>query len=584
MRKYIQHCRTHFTYAALYSGFINLLMLTVPLYMLQVFDRVLTSRSHDTLLMLSLVACGALAVYMLLDALRARLLFAAGVALDGIVAPRAIAGMFERGAQANASAEGNVLRDVTQVRGFLANGAVVSLFDAPWMPFYLGIIFLFDVTLGWIATSGALALLALAFVNERLTRGPAERAEQNARAAGAYVETSLRNAEVARALGMQPRLSARWHAMNHAAIDAHTQGALRAHKVSAVTKFLRLALQVAMLAAGAALVIDGQMTAGVMMTGTLILARALSPVENAIGSWKAFMDARTAWRRLSTNAALAEVSEKEALALPAPSGALDAQRVSFAVDAKVILKQVSLQLAAGESLAIIGASGAGKTTLARLLTGVWPAANGTVRMDGFDVAQWPREQLGQHIGYLPQDVQLFAGSVAQNIARFGEVDDEIGSARVIEAAKRAGVHELIQALPQGYDTELGAGGARLSGGQRQRIALARALYGNPRLVVLDEPNSSMDAEGEQALVRSLKELREAGVSVVVITHHSALIGQADKLLVLKDGVAELFGPRAEVLARLTGAAASANQAQRGAQEQAPRGAQITHLASAGRTA
>ena len=389
------------------------------------------------------------------------------------------------------------------------------------------------------------------------------------------LEAGIRNVEIARALGMQARLTARWQQLNHAVVDAHATSALRAQKISAITKCFRLALQVAMLGVGAMLVVDGHMSAGIMMTGTLILARALSPVENAIVSWKACADARAAWHRLSAAAAHAPPAvDTGTLQLPAPSGALAADRLSFTIGARAILKGVSFTLRAGESLGIVGASGAGKTTLARLLTGVWRAQHGSVRLDGFEVAQWAREQLGNYIGYLPQDVQLFAGTVAQNIARLNPVGGPDGSEQVIQAAKRAGVHELIQAMPNGYDTELGAHGAQLSGGQRQRIALARALYGNPRLLVLDEPNASMDADGEQALAHTLRALSEDGVSVIVITHHTALIGQLDKLLVLKDGQVELFGPRADVLANLT----QTHQAQR-----TPRSAQVTHLAATGRS-
>jgi PrtD family type I secretion system ABC transporter len=547
MNVFLRHCRRHFLFAGLFSLVVNVLQLTVPLYMLQVFERVLTSRSHETLLALSIAALGALVVHLLLDLLRSRLLLAAGVSIDGLASPAVLSRLLNHIARIAKRAASAELKDVSTLRGFLSGPGIVALFDAPWAPVYLAVIFLFHPQLGWIATVGTAALLGFAYLNEKLTRQPIRETNAAARLAASVIDGGMCNAEVVNVLGMSQTLQRRWQQRNEQVIDAHVRATGRGNLVAGLTKFTRLLIQVAMLAAGAVLVIDEQATAGVMITATLILARALAPAESAIGTWRAFVDARESYRRLEV---LLASSSGEILStrLPTPEGRLVADRVTFAPHGSqtLLLKSVSFALEAGESLGLIGPSGSGKSTLARVLTGWWRPASGAVRLDGADVASWAREELGPHLGYLPQDVQLFDGTVAENIARLGNASSET----IVAAAKRAHAHEMILQLPDGYDTVIGAGGVALSGGQRQRIALARALFGDPRLVVLDEPNANLDTEGEQTLLGAMRDLKLAGVTTIVISHRPSVLAEVDKLLVLSTGRVECFGPRAEVMAHV----------------------------------
>lgn len=546
MREFLIRCKAHFLYAGVFSFFINLLVLTVPLYMLLVYDRVLTSRSTDTLMLLTVLAVSALVVHFTLEQLRSRLLLGAGVALDALATPRALEGVLQTAARPGPLPPVPATRDVATVRGFLTGGSICALFDSPWLPLYLGLIFLFHWWLGVIAVVGAGMLVALAVLNERLTRSPLDRMNDEARRAGMYVDAGVRNAEAVYALGMVEPLKLRWQDINGRVIDAQVEASRAGGLCGGATRFVRLAIQVLMLAAGALLVVEEKTTAGVMIVGTLILARALAPVESAILTWKSLVEARAAYRRLQQSLAGSR-DDTRALELPPPSGQLDLERVVLALPGgRTLVKGVSFSLAPGEALGLIGPSASGKSTLARLIVGLWPATSGSVRLDGADVSRWPRGQLGRHLGYLPQDVQLFAGTVADNISRLQDASSD----SVIAAAQQAGAHELILQLPQGYDTELGADGANLSGGQRQRIGLARALFGAPRLVVLDEPNAHLDGEGEAALLGAMRRLRDAGTTLIVVSHRPSLLADVDKLLVLKDGQVDLFGPRAEVMARL----------------------------------
>lgn len=540
--------RPYFLYAGLFSLCINLLLLIPSLYMLQVFDRVIGSRSSETLVMLTLAATGALLVMALLDLFRARLMAAAGVALDALLGPRVLDGLLADAARLGGTDYVHGLRDVSVLRGFFTGNGIFSLFDAPWLPFYVLIIFLFHPLLGVVALAGAAILVALAVVNEKLSHAPLERLQDNTRRTTRYIETSLRNAEVVSALGMQPALARRWIGMNADVEKLQLETSRLAARMNGTTKFVRQFIQVAMLCAGAFLVIDQHVSGGVMMAATIILGRALAPVEMLIGGWRSLVEAHGAWLRLDALLRTRK-SREHNTALPKPSGKLAAERLLFAAagSEKAIIKGVSFDLEAGESLGLIGPSASGKSTLARLLLGVWQPLAGTVRLDGADIASWPRKRLGRHVGYLPQDVELFSGTVAENIARLGEPEPQA----VISAAQRANAHEMILRLPQGYDTQIGEGGAALSGGQRQRIGLARALYGKPRLVVLDEPNANLDGEGEAALIQAMNGLKQAGVTLIAISHRPSLLAGMDKLLVLREGAVELFGPRTEVLARLT---------------------------------
>jgi PrtD family type I secretion system ABC transporter len=549
MREYLHKCRFFFVYAGLFSFFINLLLLSSPLYVMQLFDRVLGSRSNETLFLLTLVVIVALVVMALLEMLRSRLLARAGIALDHLLSPTVMAEVLKASARPGSKTYPYAMRDVSSLRAFLTGHGVLAFFDAPWAPVFVIIIFLFHPLFGLIATLGIALLFALAMIEEKITSAPLNDAKTLARRAGAFADQSTRNAEVVYALGMIPAVTTRWQALNNETLQQQTLAGNRSGKILAATKFSRFALQIVMMAAGAYLIIDQHVTPGIMIGATLILGRALAPVEMAIGGWKAMIEARGAYGRLQEMLKGVEAREQP-MPLPAPEGRLSVEKVVFARSiANPVLKGVSFELAAGESMGLIGPSAAGKSTLARVVMGIWPAFSGAVRLDGANIADWDRDHLSLHVGYLPQDVELFSGTVAENIARLR--DPSTCTDEVIAAAKRAMVHDLILRLPDGYDTSIGVEGTVLSGGQRQRIGLARALFGNPRLVVLDEPNSNLDSEGEEALMESMQKLKQDGVTLIVVTHRPSILTNIDKILVLRDGRVELFGPRPEVLARLS---------------------------------
>ena len=525
------------------SFFVNLLLLVPALFMLQVFDRVLASQSGETLLVLLIGVGVALGLLLALDYLRARLQGVAGNIVAESLSPVVTRIVVAQGARRSGRGPSESLRDVGALRALFSSQGLLALFDSPWVIVYVAVIWLAHPMLGMAAAGAAFVMLALALINDFITRREIEALQKAAATATRYLEASLQNAEVAQTLGMTDALIARWRQKNAEVTALQQPTATKSVAMAALTRTVRQAIQVLMLALGAWLVISGEASAGVMIATTTVLGRALAPVEQVVGSWRILADGRAAFRRLSEllNAADALPSR---MALPAPSGQLLAHNLVFRAPQgeRLLLAGVSLHLDAGESLAIIGASGAGKSTLVRLLTGVWKPSAGTVRLDQADLAQWPREDLGPWLGYVPQDVELFPGTVAENIARLGEVD----SARVVQAAQRARVHELILALPEGYDTVVDSHSAVISPGQRQRIALARALYGDPKLVILDEPNSNLDGAGEQALAETLKALR-GQVTVVVVTHRSTLIQHVDKMLVLDAGKAQHYGPTAEVM-------------------------------------
>lgn len=529
-----------------FSFLVNLLLLVPAIFMLQVFDRVLASRSNETLLVLLGGACIALALLFAFDHLRGRLQGIAGSLLDEALSPTVTKAMIEQGAQRRARASTEGLRDVAALRTLFSAQGLLALFDAPWILVYVAVIWFAHPLLGLAAAMAALLMLGLALLNDRLTRREIESLQKSTAGATRYIEASLQNAEVAQTLGMSDALIARWR-QRHAEAAA-LQGAMAGRTVAmaALTRTLRQGVQVGILAVGAYLVISAQATPGVMIACTILLGRALAPVEQVVGSWRVLSEGRAAFGRL---AALIDgaTAQPQRMALPPPRGELQAEQLLFRAPGgeRLLLAGVSLHLAPGESLAVIGASGAGKSTLVRLLTGVWQPSAGVVRLDQADLAQWPREELGPWIGYVPQDVELFPGTVAENIARLGPVD----AAGVVEAAQRAGVHDMILSLSEGYDTPVDPAGALLSPGQRQRIALARALYGDPRLVVLDEPNSNLDGAGEMALAATLKALRGRS-TVVVVTHRNTLVQHVDKLLVLDAGRVRHYGPVTEVMAAM----------------------------------
>jgi PrtD family type I secretion system ABC transporter len=527
------------------SLLLNLALLMPSIYMVQVFDRVFASRSIETLAMLTALTVLALALAYCMDVVRARALAWVGAALDRRLSPAALSALLHRSAQPGRS-DGDALRDIAQLRGFLSGTGIQALFDAPWFPIYVLVITLMHPLLGLAAVLGAVVLLGLGVASERLTREATQRAQQESRAAKHHAGALARNAEVIIGMGMTAGAVAGWRARHDKVLE--TQAALGAtsSRLAASARIARQGLQVAMLALGAWLVIQAHASAGIMIAATILLGRALQPAEQLISGWKGLVEARGAWQRLSEQASIS--STHSDLVLPAPSGRLELERVVFAAtpSGPTLIKGVSLRIDAGESIGLVGPSASGKTTLVRLILGIWTPRTGCVRLDGADIAHWQRDALGAHVGYLPQDVELFAGTVAHNIARLAAVDDD----RVVAAARLAHAHEMILRLPQGYDTQIGEAGAVLSGGQRQRIALARALYGDPKLVVLDEPNANLDAEGEAALMQAIAALKARGVSVIMVGHRQKLMSQLDKLAVLRDGALEAFGPTAAVLPRL----------------------------------
>ena len=544
-------CRREFWTVGLFSGVVNLLQLTVSIYMLQLFDRVYATRSTDTLWLLTVIAVAALLLLAILEACRGMVMARVAAWVEARVAPEG----FLRGIEAELRGRPyrmEALRDLGQLRGWLGSPASLAVYDVPWVPIYLGVIFLLHPWLGWLSLAGAAALFLLTLATEWLTAPLLREAGTRGLAAQRRAEATARNAEVIDSMGMQRPLLAAWQeAVSQAAAPAGV-AADRAAVLLALGRFARLALQIAILGLGAWLVLRQELTPGASIAASIIMGRALAPVEQLIGGFKQLVAARAARRRLELFLAQPRL-RPEGRPLPEPAGRLAAERVVFAFQpapgsgpALPVIKGVSFALDPGESLAVVGPSAAGKTTLLRLITGTLAPSSGTVRLDGADVHLWQREDFGRHLGYLPQDVELFEGTVFDNIARMGEAAPEA----VYEAAKLAGCHEMILRLPQGYETEIGEGGQHLSGGQRQMIGLARALFGAPKLMVLDEPNSNLDGEAEARLVATLAELKRRGVTVVVVSHRPALVQAVDKVLLLKDGAAEMFGPRAEVLKRL----------------------------------
>jgi ATP-binding cassette subfamily C protein/ATP-binding cassette subfamily C protein EexD len=541
-------CRRQFWLVAAFSGVVNLLQLTVSIYMMQVFDRVLATRNTDTLLYLTLVAIFALMILAMLEAVRSVIMQRIAAWVEHRVAPegfmRAVEGQLRGG---NYRME--ALRDLGMCRAFLGSPGMLALFDLPWVPVYIGLVFLLHPMLGWLALGGAIILFILTLTNEAVTAKALQTAGVAAMQGHRRAEAIARNAEVIDSMGMMPAVLRRWRGVLANAQAPQETAADRAAIILALIKFFRLAVQLAVLGLGAWLVLQQELTSGASIAASIVMGRALAPVEQVVGSWKQLVQARSALRRLKVFLTMPRL-RPAGMPLPAPRGDLSVERVSYNFPGQNVsmIKGVSFALAAGESLAIIGPSAAGKTTLVRMLIGTLPPTAGTVRLDGADVFLWQREDFGRYLGYLPQDVELFEGTVFDNIARLSEAEPEA----VFQAAKLAGCHEMILRLPGGYETEIGDAGQHLSGGQRQLVGLARALYGAPRLVVLDEPNSNLDGDSEAALGRALQRLKAQGVTVVLVSHRPALVQEVDKVLVMKDGAAELFGPRAEVLKRLAG--------------------------------
>lgn len=539
----LQKCRGSFFAVGIFSAGVNVLMLTPSMYMLSTYDRVIASGSIPTLGMLSLIMVFLLGAMGFLEWVRSQVLVRVSNRFDSLLANRLYdislkQALFTGGSNTQAMP----LQDLNGLRQFLTGNGLFAFFDAPWLPLYIAVMFLFHPVFGYVAIGAALFLVCVAFLNERMTSGSLTEANKLANNLSAENAKRLRNAEVVHSMGMGGSLRDRWRDSQNQVLLQQTKASTRAGSLTAFSKSSRIIIQSAILGVGAYLAVIGEISPGVMIAGSILLGRALAPLDQIIGVWKQFVTARGQWGRL--NDILTKVPvDQDKMELPAPVGSVLAEQMVVAAPGSKnpILKNVSFNLPAGASLGVIGPSGSGKSTLVRAILGIWPLASGSMRLDGADVFSWDREHLGPFVGYLPQDIELFEGTIAENIARFGDIDSEA----VVTAAKSAGVHELVLSLPDGYDTSLGK--HQLSGGQKQRIGLARALYGDPILVVLDEPNSNLDDTGEVALFSAIRELKARSATVIIVSHRTNILGEVDNLLLMADGTVRALGPRDQVL-------------------------------------
>jgi PrtD family type I secretion system ABC transporter len=534
-------------FAALFSLISNLLYLALPIYTNQIYSRVITSQSGSTLLVLTLGCAFVFVVSGIIDHYRAMVLSGFGVVFDQQLASRTFAALFDavvrrRGTRAQA------LRDLDTVRQAIGGNAINILFDLPWMPVFLLILFVIDPTIGAVTLIGGGVLVILAFLQDRATHSAIKESSEAAIASYSFTDAALRNGEVVRALGMLPTLGRQWARNRYISVASGSQAAQRGGFYSGAIRFVRMLIQILIIAVGAWLVVERTIPSGLLFANMILASRALAPLERMVGSWKSLVDAHEAYKRLD-KMLLEYEPPVPVTKLPQPTGAVAVEMVSFAPAGApaLVLVNLNFKIEPGDFVGIIGPSGAGKSTLARLVTGIWKPNSGAVRLDGADVYSWDREDFGRNVAYQPQDTELFAGTVRDNIARFlPDATDE----QVVAAAQQAGAHELILRLPKGYETELGEGGAVLSAGQRQRVGLARTLFGDPKLIVLDEPNANLDAEGEAALLAALDNAKKRGATVLLISHKPSIFGLADKILVLVGGQVTDFGPRDQVLSRL----------------------------------
>ena len=544
----LKACRESFLSVGFFSFFINALMLVPTFYMLQVYGRVITSGSLTTLTMLTLIMTGLVITLGCLEWTRSRIMVRVSNRLDMLLSRQVYKASFKRALESGGmDASAQPLNDLTGLRQFLSGNGLFAFFDAPWLPIYIAVMFMFHPWFGWVATGSALLLLVLAFINERLTGPTLAQANKEHIGSSLYTTKNLRNAEVIESMGMLETLMERWWNRQKNVLMLQSRASDKGAMISTLSRSFRILVQSLILGLGAYLAVDHQVGAGLVFAGSVLLGRALAPIDLIIGSWKGFIAARSQYARL--NAILAkQQAQPERMRLPAPKGDVQVENLSVAAPGSniPIIKNISFSVPAGCVVGIIGPSAAGKSTLARALLGIWAPLHGVVRLDGADISAWDKHDLGPHIGYLPQDIELFEGSVSDNIARFALVDPE----QVILAATTAGVHDMILLLPDGYDTVIGGDGVVLSGGQRQRIGLARALYGSPRLIILDEPNSNLDEVGDRALIAALHNIRLSGATLFVITHRTNIVSQLDRLMVMSNGGISLFGPRELVLTEL----------------------------------
>ena len=549
--------RKEFMIVGVLSFLANLLMLAPTLYMLQVFDRVLVSQSELTLLAVSIITLFLFGVMACSEWLRSRVLVRAGMRFDEQLSTRVFNASFENYLRQSSTNPSRAFNDLIQIRQFMTGNGIFALFDAPWAPIYIGVTFLLHPLLGFLSLLFAVVQAALAWFGHRHTVAPAEEASKVSSETSSYLQSKLRNVEVLESMGMIANLQSRWNKKYELWMDKNSASQGLTHRVTAWSKFIRYSQQSLALGAGALLVIDGQLSPGAMIAANILMGRALAPIDQLVGTWRSFITCKNSFARLET--LLKDYPERDtALKRVGPTGEITLHQVfaNAAGRTTPILKNISFAVPAGTVVAVLGPSGSGKSTLARVMVGIWPDVAGETLLNGLPIQSWNRIDLGPHLGYLPQDVELFEGSIAENIARLGEVD----SYKVITAARSAGMHEMILRFPKGYDTPIGEAGNLLSGGQRQRIGLARAIYGEPSLIVLDEPNANLDDAGEAALLRTVLELKAKGKTVFLITHRPGAIAVADRLIVLRDGEIYVDGPKDTVLASMRTPFASSSDA------------------------
>jgi len=567
----LKACKGSFISVGIFSLFVNALMLVPTFYMLQVYGRVVTSGSISTLVMLTIIMSVLVITMGSLEWVRSRIMVRVSTKLDVLLSRDVYKASFKRSLESGGmDASAQSLNDLTGLRQFLTGNGLFAFFDAPWLPIYIAVMFMFHPWYGWVAIGSALVLLFLAYMNEKMTGKALGQANKENIAATLYTTKNLRNAEVIESMGMLNTLMHRWGMRQKNVLILQSQASDKGGIVSAISKTFRMLIQSLILGLGAYLAVNHEISPGLVIAGSVLLGRALAPIDLIIGSWKGFIAARSQYDRL--NDTLDKLhAEPERMALPAPQGHVLVENLIVCPPGSKtpILRGISFGVPAGSVVGIIGPSASGKSTLARALMGVWAPQNGVVRLDGADISNWDKDQLGPYMGYLPQDIELFEGTISENISRFTDVDPE----KVVRAAKTAGVHEMILLLPDGYDTVIGSEGVNLSGGQRQRVGLARAIYGSPRLILLDEPNSNLDEVGERALASAIQELKLTGATIFVITHRTTILSQLDRLLVMSAGGVSMYGPRDQVMEEL-------NKQQLAAQQKAAQVATGTAPASA----
>ncbi len=558
LKEAILSSKKSFLAVGFFSLFVNLLMLVPPLYMLQLYDRVLTSRSEGTLYMLTGIVVILFITMALLEIIRSNILVKISNKFDSLLNERVFNTLFDLANKKPGKASSLPMSDLTQIKQYMTGNGLFAFFDAPWIPIYIAVLFMFHPYFGYFAIFAAIVLVIFTILNQMMTKEKLGEANSLSRASTMYVDANLRNAEVVNALGMKNNIRKLWSEKYYGFLNAQSEASYKAGTWANISKSSRMLFQSLMLGLGGYLAIHDEVSAGMMIAGSIIMGRALAPLDLIIGSWKGFSSAKTSYERLDS--LLKDFpTDKEYMQLPAPEGEILLENVVVIPPGSKVpsIKGVSMLINKGDIVGIIGPSAAGKSSLIRIILGLWPLVQGKSRLDKADIYQWDKDLLGQHIGYLPQDIELFEGTVSQNIARFNEVD----ATKVVEAAKKSGIHEMVLRLPDGYDTKIGAGGATLSGGQRQRIGFARAVYDSPVLVVLDEPNSNLDEAGEAALLRAIKMLKEIETTVILVTHRPSLLQVTTKLAVIKDGLLEVYGNTNEILAKMNEAAQAAQNGQ-----------------------